>query len=166
MTYTAWLSPEAVAANRRAWTAALRSGSYRQAHRALRGGDGFCCLGVAEDVVDCTWRKVAGARGPATHVAAHGDDGSLTSLTQRGARLLGLAQRSPSVVVWNVGLHRWLDTTLVLLNDVHRFTLAEIADVVDDQGENWDGSTVQAHDAAIDRNVRRVEPRPDLPRVR
>lgn len=52
------LPPDVVAANRAAWVEALRSGDYRQAHEALRAGDGdapraehgFCCLGVAEDV--------------------------------------------------------------------------------------------------------------------
>jgi hypothetical protein len=35
-----------------AWTAALRSGKYKQAQGRLRRGDSFCCLGVACDVYD------------------------------------------------------------------------------------------------------------------
>lgn len=46
MTYTNW--PEFKAA----WLAALRSGEYTQGMRALRtGGNGFCCLGVAADLL-------------------------------------------------------------------------------------------------------------------
>ena len=32
------------------WTAALRSGDYRQGRGSLRRDDGFCCLGVACDI--------------------------------------------------------------------------------------------------------------------
>lgn len=34
------------------WTAALRSGKYRQGENQLRVGDRFCCLGVACDLED------------------------------------------------------------------------------------------------------------------
>ena len=45
-----------VNANRKAWTAALRSGAFKQATRKLRRksvddtNDGFCCLGVACEI--------------------------------------------------------------------------------------------------------------------
>lgn len=43
------------------WVAALRSGEYKQGHRALHLGDTFCCLGVACDILSPTrWR--AGAK--------------------------------------------------------------------------------------------------------
>ena len=34
----------------RQWVEALRSGKYKQAKKALRVGDGFCCLGVLCDL--------------------------------------------------------------------------------------------------------------------
>lgn len=34
------------------WIEALRSGKYRQGTRALRSDRGFCCLGVACDIID------------------------------------------------------------------------------------------------------------------
>ena len=34
------------------WIAALRSGKYQQSWGALRGYDGYCCLGVLCDVAD------------------------------------------------------------------------------------------------------------------
>jgi hypothetical protein len=34
------------------WIEALRSGKYQQARKYLRQGNGFCCLGVACDLID------------------------------------------------------------------------------------------------------------------
>ena len=45
----------------RDWISALRSGEYRQSERALRTGDGYCCLGVACDLFDTNgWRSTDG----------------------------------------------------------------------------------------------------------
>lgn len=156
------LSALEVAANRAAWTAALRSGNYRQTRRALRRHDSFCCLGVAEDVVDCTWsdREVA-VRGLdyATHVASHPEIPSvaqnvtLTTLTRVGASRLGLpivpwvAYRDPRPPS-DAPLTGWHITTLVKLNDEYRLNFAQIADVIDRQGEAWDGSWEYATELA------------------
>lgn len=41
------------------WVSALRSGSYPQAKNFLRTEEGFCCLGVACDLVNQEgWKKV------------------------------------------------------------------------------------------------------------
>ena len=51
------LTPEQVAAAK-GWIAALRSGNYAQGHRALRTEKGFCCLGVASDILNPeAWRN-------------------------------------------------------------------------------------------------------------
>lgn len=34
------------------WIAALRSGEYKQCHHTLHDGQGYCCLGVLQKVVD------------------------------------------------------------------------------------------------------------------
>lgn len=150
------LSPVEVQANRAAWLAALRSSNYRQARRALRRANSFCCLGVAEDVVDCEWVLRPGAESldPATHLATHPgvpgahDNATLTTLTRVGASRLGV-----SVVPWVVYRSArpvgnlvpfWYATTLVKLNDENRLTLAEIADVIELQGESWNGEYNQA----------------------
>lgn len=143
-----------VAANRAAWVAALRSGNYRQARRALRRHDSFCCLGVAEDVVDCTWSdrdvSIYGSD-YATHVASHPEvpgvarNVVMTTLTRVGAARLGVP-----VVPWVAYPVEPRDvprftTTLVRLNDEHHLSLAQIADVIEAQGEHWDGTWEQAN---------------------
>lgn len=163
---------EEVAANRHAWLAALRSGNYRQARRALRTHEGFCCLGVAEDVLDCDWLSIAQYDACGTHLAAHGDpsgvrDTSLTSLTWTAMTRLGLVQVAPTVVVYQRHAARpyltgWSYTTLVGLNDTYRLSLAAIADVVELQGENWDGSVDRAKRLAARWTDERREPDPRL----
>jgi hypothetical protein len=58
---------QASGALRRQWLRALRSGKYKQASGALRrrvtprsGKFGYCCLGVALDVLGGEWTKVHG----------------------------------------------------------------------------------------------------------
>lgn len=44
-------TPQNQATNRKKWIAALRSGAYAQTKGRLRNADGFCCLGVACDLL-------------------------------------------------------------------------------------------------------------------
>lgn len=46
------LIDDSIAAWRIRWIKALLSGEYQQAHGALHRQDGFCCMGVACDLVD------------------------------------------------------------------------------------------------------------------
>ena len=39
------------------WVNALRSGKYKQCQKTLHDGEGFCCLGVAIDLLGVKWRK-------------------------------------------------------------------------------------------------------------
>ena len=51
-------------AKAREWITALRSGTYQQGRRALRTASGFCCLGVACDLLDRgEWRSAPSAAG-------------------------------------------------------------------------------------------------------
>ena len=157
-------------ANRHVWVAALRSGSYRQARRVLRRNDRFCCLGVAEDVLDCTWESISGGDpsgllvgAVATHVATHPgfelDDQGWTSLTYAARRGLGLP-RVPFVTVRHPKVPSvWTALSLINLNDDLRFELSRIADVIEDQGEEWTGEFGRAEAEAGRRNrAQRLQP--------
>lgn len=165
------LSPDEVTANRRAWLAALRSGNYPQARRALRSGSSFCCLGVAEDVLNCRWEPIRFHDDSATHIASHvaADDHvidtSLTSLTRTTMRRLGLVHCTPTVAFYRryanesqAHFNGWAYTTLVGLNDTYRVDLATIADLIEDQGEDWDGGVDAARELAARRARDGVEP--------
>lgn len=121
------LSPAEVAANRAAWVTALLSGEYAQADGRLHVGDGYCCLGVAEnvrgaswtrrndepeyDVADCSLTLLDPVTGeplvhpdyPATErrlTLGSGDNRQLTLLSGYAQRWLGLYLADPYVVVW------------------------------------------------------------------
>lgn len=58
------------------WIAALRSGKYRQSTCYLNTANGFCCLGVACDIVDpTTWKKVVDSSIPGTMETKTGSRG-------------------------------------------------------------------------------------------
>jgi hypothetical protein len=141
---------------RAAWLTALRSGDYARATGALRVGDGYCCLGVAEDVRGATWR--------ASHVrddlhvidlevdVENGPAESL-QLTPAGADWLGLDERNPSVTVWRVHdtdddgddpVVGWTSATLAELND-EGWPFAEIAAVIADQPAAWRGAELESY---------------------
>lgn len=154
-------TPDEVAANRRVWLAALRSNNYAQGRHVLRNHDNYCCLGVAEDTLDCTWTPSID-RG--SFVASHGGTGSATGLTTRAMHLLGL--RSTWVAAWVPTHASWQPVTLVNLNDDLGFTLAQIAAVIEDQGEEWVGTNTQAV-AEVNRRDRDRRPAPPwTPRIR
>jgi hypothetical protein len=166
-----------VAARRAAWLTALRSGAYVQARGALRIGDGYCCLGVAEDVRGATWYALnTDERNGVDHVGTHavqlGDEvGDVaytegTQLTAAGAAWLGLASPNPFVAVrvaaedyeddfdWDLGAEqpvRWRARTLADLND-GGWSLAEVADAIADQPADWTGGQDPARGLAATRN--------------
>lgn len=96
------------------WIAALRSGEYAQTTGVLmkRGvGAGFCCLGVACDIVDPDRWESGGAA-----LGIHWD-GAFTNLHDEVRGALGLS---------------WGDSdALIGMNDVDRCTFEEIADAID-----------------------------------
>lgn len=127
-------------ANRREWVKALRSGDYTQARGFLRTGFGFCCLGVAETVRGADWTENYGIKTP-TGLG----DGNYTEtavLTESGMNWLGVVDAAPCVAVKLNGVYQV--TSLTSLNDENEFTLAQIADVVEAQDDDWNGSAKQA----------------------
>jgi hypothetical protein len=145
---------------------ALRSGRYDQARGALRITDGYCCLGVAEDVRGATWRELSlDERSDVDHIGTHAvclnddceelSDTEGTQLTGAGAAWLGLTSRNPFAAVrvraeefdddFDGNLDdgdqpvRWRARTLADLND-SGWSLAEVADAVQDQPSDWTGS--------------------------
>lgn len=169
-------------AHRAAWLVALRSGRYQQARGALRIDDGYCCLGVAEDVRGADrWRELTlDQRGDVDHVGTHAvvrlDDCNEedypsctegTQLTDAGAAWLGLTSPNPYVVVrvpaeefdddFDTDFDgarqsvRWRARTLADLND-GGWSLAEVADAVEDQPAGWTGGQTQSLREATRRN--------------
>jgi hypothetical protein len=112
MAYTA----EERKANRAKWVAALRSGKYRQARKALTRDGGFCCLGVACDISGLViWRgDTALAGGDAMHL----------SLPRAVRDWLGL----------RTGEGRYGNTCLSGEND-NGAAFAEIADIIEAEPE-------------------------------
>jgi hypothetical protein len=147
------LPAAAVARNRAAWVAALRSGEFAQGHGFLRTPEGFCCLGVAVNLRGCTWRPTVDVFDVVTMVAVTASSTSPTSLTPDTARWLGLKTSNPQVV-WR--LHQPGEPTyrsLMTLNDGVKLTFPEIADVIEDQAPDWDGTSHQARLALARLNV-------------
>lgn len=99
------------------WTAALRSGEYRQGYKALLSTNGaYCCLGVLQMVVDGKVEGLTGVRGYP----------SKEWLVANNINCL-----------YNSGEHSWLNDILLgengatVLNDNHRKTFLEIADLIE-----------------------------------
>lgn len=43
------------------WLEALRSGNYKQCTGYLHKGEGYCCLGVLEDILGAEWELAPGS---------------------------------------------------------------------------------------------------------
>lgn len=111
------------------WTAALRSGRYRQGTTALRTGDEFCCLGVLCDLAEQDGVTQAHADGT---VGGYSYDGYPDLLPPSVRDWAGLGDRGPEVTIQD-----WDDTgvpadmELTALNDDERWDFARIADAID-----------------------------------
>lgn len=121
------LTPEQVAV-RAQWTAALRSGQYRQIRGRLRSSgddgaaEGFCCLGVLCDVVaPAGWERHPGAytSGP---YCRH--EGAYDVPVAHICHAAGLPDGN------DPDIHSFLGE-LTDANDVKGLTFAEIADAID-----------------------------------
>lgn len=99
---------------REEWCKALRSGDYIQTKGVLRNEAGYCCLGVLEDL----------------YLRQQGVELGLCEeahLDQPVVEWAGLCVQSPSV-------DRCYLTTL---NDVHKLSFPQIADIIDGTA-SWD----------------------------
>jgi hypothetical protein len=155
------LPPDVVAANRAAWVAALRGGRYARTEGTLRDERGFCCLGVAEDVRDpATWvdlrdpddplagktpdygasdRRLVVRVSDAPRFEFGGTAHTETVLSGHATYWLGLVSESPTVTYLDPD-DGWIARDLVDLNDTDHLPLDRIADVIEDQPADWDGS--------------------------
>lgn len=168
LTHTAKFPPlEQILRHRDDWVDALRREGpdrYTQGYGALRTGERddsrFCCLGVWEDVRGCEWEFIPDrpdlANLPATaewRVVAGGQIIASAVLSQHGAWLLGLRDDDPNVTYWETETRRWEVGGLSVLNDrgtitsdvphdtnLPPLTYLQIADVVEQQPADWDGS--------------------------
>jgi hypothetical protein len=181
-------SPNDVAARRRAWTAALRSGNYVQGFGALRTSrhfssslgieptkSEFCCLGVAEKIHGVNeWRwNSSSSRDNQWRLFKDGDYIHPATLSTDTATWLGLLATDPVVTFWDENFGRWRLEALSVLNDTGpnddneislqpggpgHWTFAQIADVIDAQPANWIGTTVDAQGRVNTYNQDEVRP--------
>lgn len=119
------------------WLAALRSGKYKQARERLRDGGGFCCLAVLCDIaikegVSGEWALGATGetvfRWPAVadrYLTHHTEESLLPPHVRDWA---GLQSDNPRLKMDDYG-----HDTLSAMNDDHRLSFAEIADLIEKQ---------------------------------
>jgi hypothetical protein len=106
------------------WTAALRSGTYRQGQAALRSvNDRFCCLGVL-----CDLAEMAGVVRAYKNPDNWQYDGADAYLPEAVMDWAGITDASPHVNVRSSMEDR---PTLVTLNDDDEWDFAQIADAID-----------------------------------
>jgi hypothetical protein len=105
--------------NRKLWVEALRSGEYKQTKSNLRTTEGFCCLGVACEVIGF----------PAVQVGfVYEYDGNTGVLSDRVKDALGLK----SAGGWfSEHSETTFDNSLWKLNDEKGYTFDQIADVIE-----------------------------------
>jgi hypothetical protein len=99
--------------NAKQWVSALRSGEFKQARGALRGKDGYCCLGVA-----CVVAERDG-------VSLEADWDDMGYLLENVQAWLGLRTKSGALFVGD---------SLARLNDSGQ-SFVEIADVIESEPE-------------------------------
>lgn len=106
------------------WVEALRSGKYPQARGHLRTDSGYCCLGVALDLINPNnWKSM-----PCGSVFGWGD-GTYLELPPRSQWELhtGLQQNDPAVLVDGKSI------TLTSLNDEDGLSFEQIAAYIETQ---------------------------------
>ncbi len=124
------------------WLAALRSGEYKQAKGLLRDHQGYCCLGVLQDIFqkehNLEWSKAAPH--DTCFTPAHGTNwGVPTGECQHWA---GLTYNNPIVQVpatlqdvqagFSVA-HGMVDQSLSACNDHYKMDFNQIADIIEKQ---------------------------------
>lgn len=125
---------------REKWLPALRSGEYAQAKGRLRKPDGFCCLGVACDLMEgIAWEPTASGISYAVHISDSNPPYGETSLL-------------PGSVAEFIGISSWGDfeyngdpdnreistETLTGLNDDLDYSFEKIADFIEHELLNPD----------------------------
>jgi hypothetical protein len=111
------------------WVQALRSGKYQQATGVLYDGNGYCCLGVACDVLGIKFLQDGDGDFYADILCEYG---ALCILPPQVRDMLGLRTRSGGSNVELTGSGR---TMLTELND-DGVTFPEIADIIEKYESN------------------------------
>lgn len=125
-----------VAAHRREWVAALRSGRFRQDRGKLRTKVGYCCLGVAEEVRGCVWTEHVSVSKSYFVIDITSTGDYETNYLSRDAMVYyGLVVNDPFV---RTGADNSV-AHLSRLNDQGN-RLAQIADLIEAQPASWDGT--------------------------
>lgn len=108
------------------WVSALRSGRYAQGEAHLRSSnDKYCCLGVAHEVLGGEWTaELDYGTYRTVRINAFGLDGS------------GSAGILEHPAFERLGLNHSDHSTLTRLNDIHKLSFQDIADVVEGAGTN------------------------------
>jgi hypothetical protein len=115
------------------WTTALRSGNYKQTVGMLRDSKGFCCLGVACDLV----AKEGGGKWIGQvdnfHFRDNFEEHRTHSLTKGIKDLYGIEGHCEIDIDCNYKDRQGYPLVLRLtdLNDYYRLTFDQIADVID-----------------------------------
>lgn len=108
------------------WVAALRSGKYPQAKKALRTANGFCCLGVLCDISGLgKWSDEIASNfdGPNQHEFL----GRSNFLPEEVQKWAGMKTSDGASFVDTQGL--------TVLNDQLNFDFSKIADIIE---KNWE----------------------------
>lgn len=108
----------------REWVAALRSNLFSQTRECLRNNNGFCCLGVVEEISGSTWVPEKGRYEGYVDPDGCRLDRQKNWLTRKAQDWLGVTDNNPII-----GKYAAAD-----LNDEKKFTFAQIADAVE---ANW-----------------------------
>lgn len=111
------------------WTAALRSGEYKQGEDGLHCDTEFCCLGVLCELYRQEHPEAEWSETPFGEIAFLEEEDYLPREVQEWA---GLEEENPTVKMSTVNVGKERVITLSWLNDMgHSFK--EIADLIEEQ---------------------------------
>jgi len=107
------------------WVEALRSGDYEQGDYALRSASGFCCLGVACDMVGVEWK----ADRDGCYTTEAGNDFFPTADE--------LGDQAISVLLQNTSLRNYLEEPVTVMREIANHNdigvpFSEIADWIEE----------------------------------
>jgi hypothetical protein len=117
-------------AAREAWLAALESGEYTQTILMLADETGYCCLGVACELLGLSsgWDYELGCK-------TFGEERKRSTLPPEAISILGFVRYNPTL-----SSGRYAGRTLSVLNDDEGLSFKEIAAEIRLQPEDWDGN--------------------------
>lgn len=109
------------------WVTALRSGEFKQARKALRTNEGYCCLGVLCELYSRTHGMPWGVPRNATGYHMFGDQSGLPPQVRDWSGVKHMDGLLPAYIEADDGNR----TSLADLNDTGK-SFAQIAEIIDD----------------------------------